>query len=46
MAHHRSAIVFGRKYLAKEEKIHSEYDNLTITRVESPFKTGNSLNPL
>jgi hypothetical protein len=40
MAHHRSAIVFGRKYFAKEEKLHSEHEILTITRAESPFKTG------
>jgi hypothetical protein len=25
MAHHRYAIVFGRKYFAKEEKIRSQY---------------------
>jgi hypothetical protein len=46
MAHRRSAIVFGRKYFAKEEKIHSQYEHVTITRAESPFKTGKNLNPI
>jgi hypothetical protein len=39
MAHHRSAIVFGGQYFAKEEKMHLEHNQLNITCGESPFKT-------
>ena len=40
MAHYNFALVFGRKYYLKEEKIQSAQQTLTITCAGCPFKTG------